>query len=269
MTLASELSAACNAPVDVYLTENARGAVVICPGGGYGFCSPREGAPVARAFNRIGLDAFVLWYDCQHPPLAEKPLKTLSKTVQAVRGRAETLGIRTDRIAVCGFSAGAHLACSLGALWNNADRFPATNDLQAHRPDAMILGYPVVTAGEFAHRRSLEQLAGMNQAAQRTWSLEQLVGAHTPPAFIWHTADDREVPCQNSLLLVNALVQNDIMCEFHLYPRGVHGLSLATPEVDETDKGRVSDPHVAGWFAQLAEWLDILWPSETNKGDKS
>lgn len=259
MSLADALTAACGVPVDGYLTESARGAVLICPGGGYAWRSPREGAPVARAMNAIGLHAFVVQYDCENTPLGEKPLRTLAKAVAAVRDRASELHIRPDRIAVCGFSAGGHLAASLGVLWHDATRFPAGTDLGQHRPDAMILGYPVVTAGESAHRGSLERLAGSDRAAQQCWSLETLVTERTAPAFLWHTADDESVPCRNSLLLAAALAEHGVPCEYHLYPHGVHGLSLATPEVNEPEKGRVADPHVAGWFSLMTEWLNALW----------
>ena len=76
--------------------------------------------------------------------------------------------------------------------------------------------------------------------------------------FFWHTVTDPEVPVQNSLLLAGALSAAGVRYEMHLYPRGVHGLSLATPEVDEPEKHRVADPHIAGWFGQCLEWLDIL-----------
>ena len=90
------------------------------------------------------------------------------------------------------------------------------------------------------------------------YSLETQVTADTPPAFFWHTVTDPEVPVQNSLLLAGALSAAGVRYEMHLYPRGVHGLSLATPEVDEPEKHRVADPHIAGWFGQCLEWLDIL-----------
>ena len=259
MTLSETLSAACGAPVDVYLTEGARGAVVICPGGGYEWRSPREAEPVARRFNTIGLLAFVLQYDCSSAPLGDRPLHTLSRAVAAVRTHCPDLP--SGRVAVCGFSAGGHLAASLGVRWHDPSRFPAGTDLAAHRPDLMILGYPVVTAGAYAHRGSFVNLAGPDPDAQALWSLETLVTPSAPPAFVWHTADDKSVPCQNSLLLVGALAAQGVSTEFHLYPHGVHGLSLATPEVDEPEKGRLADPHVAGWFDELTDWLNGFWPA--------
>ena len=120
----------------------------------------------------------------------------------------------------------------------------------------MILGYPVITAGRYAHRGSIENLTGADDPAW--FSLEKQVTADTPPVFFWHTVTDPEVPVQNSLLLADALSAAGIRYEMHLYPRGVHGLSLATPEVDEPAKHRLADPHIAGWFGQCLEWLDTL-----------
>lgn len=98
-------------------------ALILCPGGGYEYCSIREGAPVARAFARDGVEAFVLEYDCTEVPLGVKPLHTLSASVAWVREHAAQLGIAADRIAVGGFSAGAHLAGLLAATWHDADGF--------------------------------------------------------------------------------------------------------------------------------------------------
>ncbi|MEF2627990.1 MAG: alpha/beta hydrolase, partial [Agathobaculum butyriciproducens] len=176
-------------------------ALILCPGGGYEYCSIREGAPVARAFARDGVEAFVLEYDCTEVPLGVKPLHTLSASVAWVREHAAQLGIAADRIAVGGFSAGAHLAGLLAATWHDADWFPAGTDLQAHRPNAAVLCYPVVSAGAYAHRGSFVCLAGENAAEQRRFSLETLVSARMPRTFLWHTLTDATVPVENTLLL--------------------------------------------------------------------
>lgn len=167
-------------------------ALILCPGGGYEYCSIREGAPVARAFARDGVEAFVLEYDCTEVPLGVKPLHTLSASVAWVREHAAQLGIAADRIAVGGFSAGAHLAGLLAATWHDADWFPAGTDLQAHRPNAAVLCYPVVSAGAYAHRGSFVRLAGENAAEQRRFSLETLVSARMPRTFLWHTLTDAD-----------------------------------------------------------------------------
>ncbi|MDO4270808.1 MAG: alpha/beta hydrolase [Eubacteriales bacterium] len=233
-------------------------ALILCPGGGYAFCSIREGAPVARAFAREGIETFVLEYDCAPAPLGRMPLHALSAAVAWVRCNAARFGVDENRIAVGGFSAGAHLAGTLGAVWNRADWFAPDADLRAHRPNALVLCYPVVTAGEYAHRDSFERLAGADRQAQRAFSLEALVDGDTPPAFLWHTMDDGTVPVENTLLLEAALRRAGVPHETHLFPHGVHGLALADFETYDPGQGRLPDRHVARWQGLCAEWLKEL-----------
>lgn len=223
----------------------ARGIVLICPGGGYEWISPREGRPVADAFARGGWDAAVLHYTVRAPggaPLGTLPLRQLGEALAWLR--AQRPG---QPVVVCGFSAGGHLAASLGVHWQA---------LGLPRPDGLVLGYPVITAGAYAHRGSIQNLAGEGDAG--FYSLECHAGAQVPPVFLWHTVTDPEVPVQNSLLLACALADAGVRYEMHLYPRGVHGLSLATPEVEEAAKQRYADPHIAGWFAACLAWLQTL-----------
>lgn len=246
------------ASLDVYLVDGTpKGAVVICPGGGYSFVSSREAEPVANAFGKAGYHAFVLTYQLgeERQPLGDKPLEELSEAVACVKSQKAAYGLERKRIYVCGFSAGAHLAGSLGILWNDASRFPKGTDLELHRPDAMILCYPVVSAGEYAHRDSFVNLAGPDIQEQQRYSLEKLVTPDAVPAFLWHTAEDETVPVQNSFLLADALNKENIPVEMHIFPYGVHGLSLATKEVEEEEKDRMEDAHVAQWMELCIKWM--------------
>lgn len=228
-------------------------ALILCPGGGYEHCSIREGAPVARAFARLGVESFVLEYDCEKPPLGLRPLAALSGAVAWARQNAGRLGINQACIAVGGFSAGAHLAALHGAVWDRADRYPADTDLALHKPNALVLGYPVVTAGEAGHRGCFDRLAPRERQAD--FSVETLVTPAMPPAFLWHTLDDATVPVENTLLLEAALRAAGISHEVHLFPHGTHGLALADLETADPQKGRLPDRHVGRWLALAAEWL--------------
>lgn len=223
--------------------ENAKGTVVICPGGGYEWLSPREGMPIANAFCSCGWSSSILHYTCfqakKGVPIGTIPLHQLGEAVQVIRSKRPG-----QPVVVCGFSAGGHLAASLGIHWQT---------LSLPRPDAMVLCYPVVSAGEYAHRRSFSHLAP--EGEQGFFSLEAFVGMHVPPTFIWHTAADETVPVQNSLLLASALAKVHVPFELHVFPQGEHGLSLATSEVAEG--GRMPDSHVAQWFSLCIQWLDI------------
>lgn len=134
------------------MEAHRRPAVVICPGGGYGMTSDREAEPVALKFLEKGFQCFILRYSVE-PVRFPAALLQLATAVAMVRSRADEWHVNADKIAVCGFSAGGHLAASLGVFWNrefvNGPLGLTPGDA---KPNGMILGYPVITSGEFAHR---------------------------------------------------------------------------------------------------------------------
>ena len=247
--------------LDTYLLDStaSRGLVLICPGGGYEFNSPREAEPVAIQFTAAGWHAAVLWYSVA-PRCHPQPLLDLSRAVCIVREHAAAWQVDPHKIAVCGFSAGGHLAASLGVHWNRAylQEIPG---IQAgmNRPDALILSYPVITGGKFRHSGSFQNLLGDTPELSllEEMSLERQVGPHTPPTFLWHTVADPSVPLENSLLFVQALRKHSVPFECHIYPNGGHGLSLATAETATPDLP--PDSHIAGWMPLCLEWLSELF----------
>ncbi|MCC2165890.1 alpha/beta hydrolase [Brotaphodocola catenula] len=240
--------------------EKKRKAIIICPGGGYRFVSPREAEPIALEYLAMGYHAFVLSYSVA-PSRFPQAIEELAWLTVHIRRHAEEWKIQEDGIVVSGFSAGGHLAGSLGAFWNQewlAQAVGAENE--EIRPNGMILCYPVVTAGEYCHRGSVENLLGDRadeKEAQDQFSLEFQVGAHTPKTFLWHTVTDQTVPVQNSLLLANALVQSGVNLEMHLYPVGCHGLSLATEETAVGQENRV-EPQCQNWIELAGNWMSHL-----------
>ncbi len=240
--------------------DRLRAAVIICPGGGYEYTSPREAEPVALQFNAAGFHAFVLHYSVaprRHPI----PLLDLSRAVCLVREHAAAWNIRPEGIVVCGFSAGAHLAASLGVHWDKPFALEAPEISRGlNRPDALVLCYPVITSGEFAHQGSFENLLGSHASSEllAEVSLERHVDEAVPPTFLWHTFGDGAVPLENSLLFAAALRKNKIPFELHVYPEGQHGLSLATEETG-TDQLK-ADPHVATWMDLCIEWIGKTVP---------
>lgn len=231
-----------------------RPAVVICPGGAYRFCSTRESEPIARRFLAAGFQAFVLNYSVRELPFPAHLLQA-AKAVATVREHAEEWDIDPHKIIIIGFSAGGHLAASLGTLWN---RDYVKNTLGyfhgEHRPDGMILSYPVITSGTFAHRGSFENLLldRYSDALLEDVSLEKQVSADTVPAFLWHTVTDQAVPVENTLLMASALRQAHIPFEMHVFPEGAHGLSLSTPE---TGGGPAC---CAAWPDMAIRWINDL-----------
>lgn len=232
--------------------EACKGVVIVCPGGGYEWLSPRESKPVAEAFAAKGYQSLILYYSVETVPLGKLPLQELAWAVRAAR---HTAAWQDKPLFVCGFSAGAHLAASLGVHWQDEALFPVQAEREAQKPDGLILSYPVISAGAYAHQGSIARLTGGDAALSAYFCLEKQVTAQTPPTFLWHTADDESVPVQNSLLFYNALLQAGIKSELHIFPTGAHGLSLATPEVQQPEKRRLADPHVAKWFDLCAAWM--------------
>lgn len=239
--------------------QDCKGNIIIFPGGGYEHLSVREGKPVAGKFAAAGWKPWILHYPiCSEggisPPLGLLPMTHAAEAVKRVRSLNPSLPV-----VVCGFSAGAHVAASLGVHWEDENVFPL-EEQRFIRPDAMILCYPVITAGRFAHRGSIDNLTlGAGNIGDLTayFSLENYISSKTPPAFLWHTAADAIVPVQNSLLFAEGLASAGVPFELHIYPYGEHGLSLATPEVQDNIKHFHSYPHVAGWLDECIEWLDI------------
>ena len=259
-----------------YGSECIKGNVIICPGGAYRWHSPREALPVAKAFAAQGWKPWILYYtvSVHGETLGTAPLCQAAGAVRRVRAASPG-----RPVILCGFSAGGHVAASLGVHWNDECLF-AGEDRSVIRPDGLILGYPVITAGKYAHRESMEMLAGPDPAAVEEdsagsdpaaaegdpagpgyYGLEAYVDAQTPPAFIWHTAGDSTVAVQNSLCFAESLAAKGVPFEMHIYPYGEHGLSLATMEVEEPEKHRYADAHVAGWFEQCVQWLDLVFPN--------
>lgn len=238
--------------------ERLRPAVIICPGGGYGFVSPREDQPVAMEFLSAGCQVFVLHYHVA-PETFPLALMELARSMALVRQMAPEWNIDTERIMVCGFSAGGHLACCLGMMWNRETLCgPLGYKARELKPAGMILCYPVITAGEYGHQRSFEQLLGEQDAANPSMrervSLELQAGPHVPRTFLWHTWTDQSVPVENSLLLARSLRRAGVSLEMHIYPEGQHGLSLATEEVSDT-RGDCLVPHCQGWIDLAKEWI--------------
>jgi acetyl esterase/lipase len=230
--------------------DKANGAaVIICPGGGYGGLSMvNEGSEIAKAFNNIGVAAFILKYRLPSDSImVDKtigPLQDAQTALLTIRKNAAKWGIDPNRVGVIGFSAGGHLASTLGTHFNKAviDN-PANISL---RPDFMILLYPVVSFGQYAHVGSRENLIGKNppQELIDLYSNEKQVTANTPPTFLVQAEDDNVVPVQNSLLFYDAMVQNKVKGEIHIYQAGGHGFGLH----NKTTKDY--------WFDSLTNWMD-------------
>ncbi|MEK9197399.1 alpha/beta hydrolase [Ureibacillus sp. 179-F W5.1 NHS] len=231
-----------------YLVEHSvsRGAIIICPGGSYQRRANHEGEPVAKWLNKLGISAFVLNYRVapyKHPV----PLADIQRAIRFVRFYSKEWNLDKQKIAILGFSAGGHLVASASTL-SSFHAYPPIDkiDQESSRPNFAILCYPVISFLKHFHEGSLHNLLGENPTDELRAQLshELNVSPHTPPTFLWHTADDGTVPVENSLLYAAALSKWNIPYEMHIFPNGRHGLGLA--EKDE----------IVGQWKNLCEnWL--------------
>ena len=229
-------------------------AVLVLPGGGYEeIASDREGFPVAQAFCAEGHGAAVLEYSITPDrwPLA---LLETAASIALLRERG------AKRVAVCGFSAGGHLAGCAANLWSMPTVASALGiDPAAARPDAAILCYPVITAKPLAGRvESFDNLLGQGAPIHETLSLETSVRGDNPPTFLWATIADDSVPVKHTLLYADALHAAGVPFELHLYPNGPHAMALADGRTGGYPEQQ--DPHVATWFPLCLSWLNTLQP---------
>lgn len=235
--------------------RNLRPCVLICPGGGYSHVSDREAEPIALHFLSEGYLVCVLTYSVV-PHKFPSQLREVAAAMELIHKNAADWLCDTSRIAICGFSAGGHLA----AHYTNAYDIP---EVRAFFPDskpvqATILSYPVITAApEHCHPGSFENLIGhtypMSQEELDKFSCDRLVTANTPSAFLWHTAEDSCVPVQNSLLYAQALAHYGIPFGLHIYPAGSHGLSTVDTLTNETVDPATARAH--DWLRQVKIWL--------------
>lgn len=240
--------------------ERKRPVVVVCPGGGYEMTSDREAEPIAIQYVARGYHAVILRYSVKtvHYPLA---LLQLAKTVAYLREHAEEYHICSDKIVVQGFSAGGHLSASLGVFWNKPLLSETLGvDAKMIQPNGLILSYPVITSGEFAHQGSFKNLLGDDYEdleKRKEQSLEYQVTKDTPPTFLWHTVTDDAVPVENTMLFFQALHEHQVPVEVHLYPQGKHGLGLANEETNDVSGDKIQEACQA-WIELACKWVSRL-----------
>lgn len=232
-----------------------RPAIVICPGGGYEKTSNREAEGVAIKMLSYGYQAFILRYSVA-PIRFPEALIELAKAVSLLREKSSEWSIDKNKIIIAGFSAGGHLAASLGVFWNTdivKNKIPGHPD--TWKPNGLCLAYPVITSGEFQHKGSIDNLLGDTSSDYlELLSLEKQVTTDTPKTFIWHTIEDETVPVENTLLFAQSLQKNKVPFELHIFPNGPHGLSLANEETNSAKANRIQAT-CAQWPSLFEQWM--------------
>lgn len=236
--------------------KKERPVVLICPGGGYGMTSDREAEPIAMKILANGYHAAVLRYSCA-PAVYPTALLEVGKAMVYLHKNAAKFKIDTDQIFIQGSSAGGHLAASYGVFWTQGFlRETLVVEQELLKPAGLILSYPVITSGKYAHGDSFHNLLGSRyEELKDVMSLEHQVNEDTPPTFLWHTAADDTVSAQNSILFAGALAEHNISAEFHLFPQGGHGLGLAN-RITMNTSGTGIQKECEKWIDLACEWIE-------------
>ena len=238
---------------------DARPAIVVIPGGGYVYCSRAEGEPVAMSFAARGFHTFVLRYSTGFEAAGFRPLEEISWAIGYIREHAQEWHVDPDKIVVCGFSAGGHLALSSGLLAEN-------------KPNAMILGYPAASAPSFKGADfMLKLLTGKQEVTEedaKPFDLVPQITKDAPPAFIVATAQDL-LTGFGALPIAQKYCQLGLPYEVHIYGHGPHGYSLAN-ETSSDGSSRYMNSAFAQWQGLCVEWLHkIFGPLEFEDKDNS
>lgn len=207
--------------------------ILIFPGGAYKFCSDREAEPVALRYAALGFNAFVLRYSLNENAAFPTPLNDAQEAYDLIVSKSDEWHTDAKRIAVCGFSAGGHLAAALGTMGNP-------------KPFACVLGYPCI----------LDSTSDI--LAKPVPSLEKYVSEQTPPCFIFAASDDETVPVENSLKFSLSLTENDVPFEMHIFRSGGHGFSCADDVTVSNEESRAKCREAEYWVNRSAKWLKEL-----------
>ncbi|MGB5228858.1 alpha/beta hydrolase [Eudoraea sp.] len=242
--------------IDVYLPSEANStgkAMLIFPGGGYQILAyDWEGSDIAKFLNSKGIAGIVVKYRLPISKSLENnqfvPLQDAQRAMRLVRYMSKTWNIDDKKMGIIGFSAGGHLASTLGTHFDDeVYNYVDGADLLSARPDFMALVYPVISfSSSSVHSGSKKALLGDEPDSEsiRYFSNELQVSEKTPPTILFHAADDKAVPPENSLLFFQALNQKGVPAELHIYPEGGHGFSLAT-----------KNQSLGRWTQHLYEWM--------------
>lgn len=246
--------------MDTYIADSVKGftrkAILVIPGGGYaGIAGEREGEPIAQAFMPYGYNAFVLNYSVNDKPFPTQLIEA-SMAIKNIRDNCEEYNIDPENVFVVGFSAGGHLAASLGTMWKKTEIYDVIDmPYGCNKPNGMMLIYPVISP-EY-HLPSFENLLLKNVTDDKLseCSIDKNIDEDAAPAFIMHSSNDQIVNVKNSLCLANALADKNIEFEMHIYPDAPHGVALGN-EITKCGNEKWVDTSIAKWVQSAVEWAE-------------
>lgn len=258
--------------IEVFLPESEHDkapAVLICPGGGYGFLAyDWEGTQIAQWLNTHGIAGIVLKYRLPKPEKDEfsverdRPMMDARRALALIHANANDWKIDPNLIGIMGFSAGGHLAADASnSPWVSyppgLSQAEIDSVIKKSKFAFSILIYPVISmkddiTNDWTRNNLLGEPEKHYEKADRDklieiYSVENRTSDATPPTFIVHSNDDHDVPVQNSLLYYQELIHHKVPVEMHLYPTGGHGFSLFTDGGTEQS-----------WGSLCIDWLNSL-----------
>ena len=229
-----------------------RPAVIICPGGGYLYCSPREAEPVALAYAARGIHAFVLRYSTGRNAKGFAPLEEVDWVIKYLRDNAAEWHIDPNKILSCGFSAGGHVALAAGVIAEN-------------KPNGMVLCYPATSMPNMPGAdMMLKLLMGKSEVTDEDaegLELISKVDKNSPPAFIVSTAEDM-LTSFGALPLAKRYSDMHVGYELHIFQHGPHGYSLAT-DVSADGSSQVLNESYAKWLDMSVRWINKVFGEPT------
>ena len=256
----------CNPTLTAYIQYNMsemkwedrkRPTLLVCPGGGYSMCSQREAEPIAIAFMPLGMNVFVLDYSVA-PNKFPTQIREVAAAMELLYEKQDEWHIDTEKITIIGFSAGGHLA----AHYSTSYDIPEVREVfpQSKAVNGSILSYPVIVADKgISHVGSFNNVTGkynLNEDDFNRFSLDRRVSENTPPAFIWHTAEDNCVPVENALRYAAAMSKYKRPFELHIYPHGGHGGSTFNRQA--LNQPTAMTEYNSRWVDEAGKWLKLM-----------
>lgn len=252
-----------NVYLEVFAAEKAgdyvRRAILILPGGAYSsIASEREGEPIALAFMPYGYNAFVLHYSVNKEPFPIQLIQA-SKAVKHIRDNAKEYNIDAEKVFVVGFSAGGHLAATLGTMWDKKEIYDYIEmEYGYNKPTGMMLIYPVISSKY--HMGSFKNLLMEEQPSSEMLemvNIENHINKNSSPAYIIHTSNDTAVNVKNSLVLADKMATLGIQFELHIYPDAPHGVALGN-DITKCGVEKWSNQAIAKWIENAVEWAKSI-----------
>ena len=249
--------------LEVYAADKigdfVRNAILVIPGGGYScVCSDREGEPIAMTFMNYGYNAFVLHYSVNKKPFPAHLIQA-SKAMKYIKDNAEKYNINPEKVFTVGFSAGGHLAASLGTMWDKEEIYKEIDMPHGYnKPKGMMLVYPVISSEHHTFTfNNLLMEENPSEEKLKMCSIENAVSEKSSPAYIVHTSNDQTVNVKNSLVLGDKFASIGIKFEMHIYWDAPHGVALGN-KITECGEKKWNDASIAKGIENAVFWAEKI-----------